>query len=116
MENIRKLRKLNGITMKNLGKIIGCAESTVSMYESGRHEPDIKTLINLADFFNVTIDYIVGRSPETENQMNALTINEGKLLQAFRKLSVGEQRAIFRFAGIDYDNNGDSKISQTREG
>ena len=60
MKNLRYLRKNQNLTMKELGKIIGVAESTISLYETGKREPDIKTLSKLASFFSVSTDYILG--------------------------------------------------------
>ena len=56
---IRELRKQNGLTMKKLGKELGLAESTISQYETGRREPDLKTLTDLSDFFGVSVDYLL---------------------------------------------------------
>jgi len=61
MNNIRQIRKEHKLTMKELGEIIGVAESTISMYETGNREPDLNTLSQIADYFNVTVDYLLGR-------------------------------------------------------
>ena len=49
MNNIRDYRKRKGLTLKQLGKIIGVAESTLSKYENGVNEPDLGTLALIAD-------------------------------------------------------------------
>lgn len=59
---IRELRKKKNLTMKQLGAILGLAESTISQYETGRREPDTKTLIKLSDYFGVTVDYLLGNT------------------------------------------------------
>jgi len=59
--NIRKLRDSRSLTQFHLGEKIGVAESTISLYESGKREPDIATLNNIANFFGVSIDYLLGR-------------------------------------------------------
>jgi transcriptional regulator with XRE-family HTH domain len=46
--------------MKELGKHIGLAESTVSLYERNLHEPDLDTLRSLSAIFSVTVDYLLG--------------------------------------------------------
>ena len=61
MFRLRELRKAKGISMKKLGEIIGVAESTISLYELEKREPDFSTLKKLADYFNVTTDYLLGR-------------------------------------------------------
>lgn len=61
---IRELRKAKKVTMKELGNIIGVAESTMSLYETGKRKPDPETLSRLADYFNVSVDYLLGRDEE----------------------------------------------------
>lgn len=64
MNKIREFRKKSGLTMKELGQIVGVAESTISLYETGKHQPDIEILTQIADFFGTTIDSLVGRSTD----------------------------------------------------
>lgn len=61
MSKIRELRKEKKLTMKKLGQYIGVAESTISLYENNKREPDNETLKKFADFFNVSTDYLLGR-------------------------------------------------------
>ena len=64
---IREVRKLNGMTMKQLGAEIGVAESTVSQYETGKREPDNETLLRIGELFNVTVGYLLGAEEQKEN-------------------------------------------------
>ena len=61
MIRIRELRKQHGITAKKLGEAINAAESTASFYETGKRAPDYDTLCSIADYFNVSVDYLLGR-------------------------------------------------------
>lgn len=61
MDNMRSIRKKKGYTMKALGKAVGVSESTISLYENGKHEPDIVTMRRIADVLNVTVDELLGR-------------------------------------------------------
>lgn len=70
---IRDLRKAAGMTMKQLGAIIGVAESTVSQYETGKREPDFETLLMLGEYFGVTVDYILGNDPVEPDLAEYLT-------------------------------------------
>lgn len=67
---IRELRKKCGITMKELGEIIGVAESTVSQYETGKRQPDYETLLKLGEYFGVTVDFLLGaeKAPTPEGE------------------------------------------------
>ena len=62
MEKLRKLRKEKGISLKELGATIGVAESTMSLYENGKRQPDYETLLKFAKYFNVSVDYFIGDS------------------------------------------------------
>ena len=65
MLRLREIRKENGISLKKLGEIVGVAESTMSLYENEKRQPDYETLKKLADYFNVTTDYLLGREEKT---------------------------------------------------
>lgn len=66
MYRIRNLRKKKGITMKELGRLVDLSESTISVYERGKHAPDLETLIRLADIFGVSVDYLLDRKEEKQ--------------------------------------------------
>lgn len=56
---IRELRKAHGLTMKKFGAILGLGESTISQYETGKRDPDFATLSQIADYFGVTLEYLL---------------------------------------------------------
>lgn len=66
---IKELRKKRKLTQTELGKKIGKCESTIRKYESGIVEPNIESILKIADFFNVTTDYLLGVGEFKENQM-----------------------------------------------
>lgn len=61
---LKQLRKKKGISQLRLAMELGMSQNTVSRYENGEREADYKTLILIADYFNVSIDYLLER---TEN-------------------------------------------------
>lgn len=62
MTNLRKLRKRMGLTQLQLQLATGIEQSLISKYENGERIPPTETLIVLADFFKVSIDYILCRT------------------------------------------------------
>lgn len=58
-KRLRELRKQKNLTMKDLGKKFGLAESTISGYENGTRTPDLETIQKFATFFDVSMDYLV---------------------------------------------------------
>ena len=61
-ERLRELRMSGNYTQEKLGEILGVKKYSIYTYEKGRSEPTIDGLIALADFFDVSIDYLVGRT------------------------------------------------------
>lgn len=55
---IKELREKKGLTQKELAEEIGVAQSTIAMIESGKNKGSIKTLAKIANYFNVSIDYL----------------------------------------------------------
>ena len=64
--NLKKLRKENGLTQLSLQTKIGIEQALLSKYETGDRIPPTETLIILADFYNVSIDYILCRTDKPE--------------------------------------------------
>lgn len=60
MKNLAKLRKLFGLSQQKFGDEIGLARNTICQYESGNRVPDVDTLIKIAEFFGVSVDYVLG--------------------------------------------------------
>ena len=73
---LKYLRKQDNITQQALATALGIAKSTVSMYESGKREPDFETLEKLADFFNVSMTtfFPSGEVPSYVNGDPELTV------------------------------------------
>ena len=67
MFRLRELREEKGIGQKELGKLFNVAQNTISNWENGTREPDTKTLMKLAEFFECSVDYLVGRTDEWLN-------------------------------------------------
>ena len=60
-ENIRFFRKQAGLTQEELAARFGSRKTLISNYEIGRNTPDIETLWELADIFDIRVDELVGR-------------------------------------------------------
>lgn len=61
MNRIRELRENLDLRQIDVAKATGIDQKTLSNYETGKTSPDSYSLIKLADFFDVSIDYLVGR-------------------------------------------------------
>ena len=65
MKRLKELREKKKYTMQELADLLNISRSTVSLYESRKRQPDFKTLKQIADIFNVSVDYLLGH--ETNN-------------------------------------------------
>lgn len=72
-EFLAKIRRERGIYQKELAKYLNVTVATISNYEKGIHSPDIYTLVKIADYFNVSTDYLLQRTSYklTINTLNA---------------------------------------------
>ena len=84
MIRLSELRKEKGLSQKDFGKIIGAAQNTVSQWENGSREPDNETINRIANFFNVSIDYLLGNesTPTT-------TIDKGIKIPVLGEVAAG---------------------------
>lgn len=64
---LQDLREDRDISRKDLATVLNISVSTLGMYEQGRREPNIDMLIKIANYFDVSIDFLVGRSFKNEN-------------------------------------------------
>lgn len=99
MKMLRTLRKNKGLSMKSLGEIIGVAESTISQYETGKREPDFETLLKIAEYFNVSTDYLLRGSifqeePTLDEQLEGVDF---ALWGEIKELTDGQKEDILNF-------------------
>lgn len=73
---LKELRTNKGITQEELGKIIGVTTSMIGMYEISKRKPSIGMLTGIADYFNVTTDYLIGRDKQTNLEQRVLSLEK----------------------------------------
>ena len=66
MLRLKELRKEKGLSLKEMGEILGVAESTVSLYESSKREASYSILSKASQYFGVSIDFLIGESSQKE--------------------------------------------------
>lgn len=95
MIRLKDLRTIKGVTQKEVAKSIGVSPQSYGYYENEINKPDPEILIKLADYFDCTIDYLVGREDDfgvVQTAPNyALTALESEMLSHFRKLDMSSQ-------------------------
>ena len=98
VKNLKLLRTRAGISQQQLADIIGVSQQSINKYENHNIEPDISTLINLSNYFNTSVDYLVGHSdidhliePVSHYDLNC---DETFLIDEYRKLNHSEKDSI----------------------
>lgn len=67
---LKELRSGRQMTQDELSSKLGISKSTISMYENGNRKPDFETLETIADFFNVDMNYLLGRNSSKDDEVN----------------------------------------------
>ncbi|MBR1707607.1 MAG: helix-turn-helix transcriptional regulator [Clostridia bacterium] len=98
LPNLKLLRKEFGISQQRLADAIGVSQPSINKYENHNIEPEIEILKRLADYFNTSIDYIVGHT-DVKRKMERTedySLNEGEasLITKYRALRVNEKQCI----------------------
>ena len=104
-DTIKDERNKRSLSQLALSKLIGVSQQTVGSWETGRTSPDLLMLVNLADFFDVTTDYLLGRTknrkrlepaqpPAAPPSTPALTPQEQDLLRKYRVLTPNSRDAV----------------------
>lgn len=104
--NLKLLREKLGISQQRLATAVGVSQQSINKYENHNVEPDIKTLILIADFFGTSVDYLVGHSDPGDDMSLSpayLSDEEVKLITGYRNLSLRERQSV-RMIIENYNN------------
>lgn len=102
-EILKELRKSKGFTQKQLGERLNIGQATVASYENGTREPHVFSLQAYADFFECSVDYLIGRADDFGNVTvnggyeNVLTPEERELLAEYQKLDYGKKMRVMAY-------------------
>ena len=88
VKNLKKLREERGLSQQKLAEQFGISQQSIYKYENGLAEPDIDMLINFADFFYTSVDFLIGHVSEEDLQsVEPLTNSEIHHIRMYRRLS-----------------------------
>jgi len=115
-ERIIELRKINNLTQADLGKQLNVTPQAVSKWEKGQSEPDLQTVQRICELYNVTTDWVLGKSeiqqmveqPLVEN--SSTTIIRGYCDKCKKPVKTGEYVVV-----RDYDNNQEIICNECKE-
>jgi len=101
-ENLRKLRDRHDMTQEALGKLLNVTQSTIAYYESGKKQPTLETLIIIADYFEVSTDFLLNRT-NVVSTASEISKSDSELLNKINKLSDENRKEIESY--INYKGN-----------
>ena len=98
MENLKKLRNRHGLSQQKLADILHVSQQSIYKYEHDITSPDIETLSAMADYFNTSVDYIIGIT-DVSHKIEAVTdtmLNEDEknLITKYRRLAKYQKEVI----------------------
>lgn len=111
-EKFKELRESLDINKKNMAKFLNVGPSTVSMWEQDKRTPDKEMLVRIADFFDVSIDYLFGRT-NIKND-NEVILKMSTFAQRFKELRLEKNKTQKELA--TYFNKSDALISKYENG
>ncbi len=86
-QRLKLLRNVNKTTQEDLAKYLGVGRATVAGYETKGTQPSFETLFKIADYFSVSIDYLLGRTEIKEPADNIIKKSELEIVNKIRDLS-----------------------------
>lgn len=91
IKNLKQLRIEKGISQQQLAEVIGVSQQSINKYENHGVEPDIETLIKISDYFNTSVDYLIGHTQISRviEETSAFDLNqkEAQVIQRFRSVN-----------------------------
>lgn len=98
MKNLKKYRNEKGITQIRLSIAAEVSQETISAYESGKAMPSAETLIKMADFLGVSVDFLLDR---TDNPLvNANKDINSEMMDIYNNLDKKQKEDVLKFAKI----------------
>ena len=96
IKNLKKLRLEKGATQKTLAAVLGVSQQSINKYENHNVEPDLNIIMKMADYFDTSVDLLIGHADEDSNDMALHTINDDEvtMLRGYRSLSEDHKQII----------------------
>ena len=98
IKNLRLLRESHGISQQKLAEAVGLTQQSINKYENHKIEPDITTLIQIADFFHTSVDFLIGHSGMRRRveafRPYELDHREGGIVERFRDLTEKQKHCV----------------------
>ena len=98
-ENLKKLRSLRGISQATLAEALNVSTGLIGMYEAGKRKPSYEMLETIADYFNVSIDYLTGKESSSLYYLapeDILNDQERDFVAEYRKMPAANRELVLQ--------------------
>ena len=106
IKNLKKLRERHGLSQQALAAIINVSQQSVNIFFFFNVEPDIATLVSIANYFNTSVDYLIDNTDIDHIFQNVepfeLNSDESDLIEEYRKLN-NEQKEIIKNVILNFN-------------
>ena len=102
---LKELREERNLTQNDVATAIHTTRTNIGRWEKGENEPSANFIIQLADFFEVSTDYLLGREDDfgnvsIQNVAPALSADEQRLIDTYRKLNAKNRIHVSAYADV----------------
>lgn len=95
---LKELRKEKGLTQRELAKLLNISNSSLAMYETDKREPDFELVKKIAEFFDVTMDYLLGNNKSNSTEQNGSQPYYVELNRVVQNMNKKEVEKVLDFA------------------
>lgn len=107
---LKELRKSLNLTQAEVAKALNLTDKTYGNYENGNTDPTINTLINLADYFHISIDELIGREHDNYIDKGLLSNTELNIIEIMKKLTPAKIEKLESYAVALLETQEDERI------
>ncbi len=111
-DKLYELRTSNGISQKDLANGLGVAQSSINYWEKGQRDPSITVVKKIADYFGVSLDYLIDFDSEPAN----IDIGETELVRKYRTLDADGKETVDFILNKEYKRCLDGYLIKTQNG
>lgn len=93
-EQLKTLRKINGLIQKELAEKLKIKQNSYSDWENGKSEPNIEMLVRIADYFDVSLDYLMGGKMKNITEEFSLCLKKIRMKRKLSQKQIAEELKI----------------------
>ncbi len=94
---LKSLRELHNVTQEELAAYLKVSRPTIAGYETKDRQPDFEKLIKIAEYFNVSIDYLITGLDLPENQPVKESVLDQEVMMSYKKLSLTSKQDVLKY-------------------